>query len=704
MTDPREVEDDERALVARLESTTRFPADLRDMVEEWEYKREYVHTMGMARDTPDTVATNDVLRAQYAATAALYPRDPRPRMLPADTIPGPEALEGDVSSEELQFIRGMEIIVAKQQDAGRLKQKLRGMIQDTLTEPVTWLKMRWVEDPKQSPLGTPLPDEGEQTTVLRFRALRRDFAEGVFDDMDARHAEMSVLNRTIKEGMIDTIGQDLASLPPEPQTDFAGMPIGPDPRMQRLEELSSDALLSEDELPPTMPYFRGHAFDRVAGEDMRFDWNITRMEDLPEARWMAQRVWMAPSEIAARWNLGDDEVRDLLRAPRMEKQVGALGGGDGEPDTYGSEEARSRDGGIESEARGELRAVWEFWDRESRTVYRWVAGSGRLLDSFSPQGPPLRWFPFFALQFNRVTGQIFGPADSDLLRPLQEEMNMLRTHEREARKSSYPRFMIAKGLLGPPEKRNMRRPIPYSVIEAERAEEIGKSIFPLPTGNFNPVLYEGSAARRDFEVVGGAPLASLGLTSGADLATEVAVADQANKVQNDSKADVINELLAEIYQAMMEVNAQRMPGANALALAGAGMPWPGTAEERLTALRNQTITVDAIPNNEAARKQQLATWKELATVAAQLQLPINRLTVMLEILRRSGVRANLGSFVDVAALLEPPEAPQQSSNNPPANPGDQGGRGGEGGRPRTQDTGQAPAPESVPNRPQVENS
>jgi hypothetical protein len=692
-------EDDDAAagMIEKLESTVRFPGDIRDEMETWADKREYVHTLGAVRDTPDTVAANYVLRAQYAATAALSPRDPSPRMLPSEWMPGPESAEGDHSSEWLQNIRAHEIIANKLQEAGGLKGKVRGMIQDTLTEPITWLKVRWVEDPARSPLGVRMVGADKQTTVARYRALKRDFEAGVFFEDDARFYELHSLNRQLKDDKVEAVGADIATTPPQPQVDAFGVPTGdPDPRVEALQDLQSDALLSEEELPALAPFFRSFAFDRVCGEDMRYDWGVTRMEDLYEATWMAQRVWMYSEEIAQTWNLSDEDVHELIGARTQHQE------GEGKPAQYAGETEREQFSGLEASTRGDLHAVWEYWDKTAGRVYRWVAGSRRLLDDFEPEAFPTQFYPFVALQFNRVTGKLIGPADSDLLAPLQEEMNMLRTHEREARKSSYPRFMVEKGLLNPTEKRAMRRPIPYSIIEAERHNDIAKSIFPLPFGNFNPALYEGSGARRDFEAMGGAPLASMGITSGADLATEVAVANQANATQNDSRTDHIDEMLARVYQIMMEITAQRMPEANARALAGPGAPWLTSPDERLEVLRNYRITVESVPNGEAARKAEINSWKEMAGVIAQLGLPLNRLALAIEFLRRMRLRANLGSFVDVAALMMPEDPGTTPTNNPPPDPGDQGGRGAEGGRPPTAEKPEVPAPESVPNRPQLE--
>lgn len=699
-----ETPDSEVSLVARLDRLVRIPQDIHDEVATWVDKREYVHTLAFVRDTPDTVATNYILRAQYAATAALYPRDPQPRMIPDQWMPGEGAMEGDHSSEWLQHVRAHEIICTKQMEQAGVKGYVRGMIQDTQVDPLTWIKMRRVEDPARDPLGLRTEGAGDRIRVVRYRALKRDWDADIFDDQDARYGEMIQLNRVLKDAEIDRLGKDIAQNGVQPETDAFGVAVAPDPRVQAIDELRGDALLDEGELPAVAPFFEGFEFDRVAGEDMRYDWGVLRPEDLYKARWVAQRVWMTAQEIQELWGLGAEEFESLHGTERKSPETPA---GGGESDRYVGEDERENHNDLEVDTRGNLLGVWEFWDKDTRLVYRWIGGSKRFLDTFDPHAEAStgQWFPFFALQFNRVTNKLIGPSDVDLLKPLQEELNMLRTHDREARKSSYPRFIIGAGLLGKTEKRNMRRPIPYAVIESQRASEIQQSIFALPTGNYNPALYEGSSARRDFEAMGGAPLAALGISSGADLATEVAVANQANTVQNDSRADLVAELLERIYRFAMEVNASCMSPATAQAIAGPGAPWLESAEERRRVLEHHRVVVDAVPNSEAASKQEIQKYKDLAMVAGTLQLPLNRLTIMLEILRRAGMRANLGSFVDIAALLQPPDEGPGVTNNPPAqDPGDQGDRGSEGGRPPTSEQGAPPAPESVPNNPLPQSS
>lgn len=709
-----DVPEQERAFLTHLEDIIQLPEDIKCEYERWEPARDYVHTIGGLRDTPDTVATNFILRTQYAQVSNLYPRDPMPQIKPAEWIPPEESTDPATQElgladgnplntyppEWLNYVKAQEIIINKQQEAGNLKGVIRGMIQDTLTLPVSWMKMRWIEDYNRDPMGF-LQETDENIAVARYRSLKRAYDDDQFTDEDSRFFEMHEYNRQIKDTLVDDINETFVENPAAPETDVLGNEVGPDPRIGEVESLSDDRLLDEEEIPQ-IPHYQGYIYEAIDAEDIRFDWNITRPEDIRFAWWIAQRVYMAPNEVVDRWNMSPEDAQALRQSAQYFNRDGTPFN-DGDAAGKANAEERDRNQSQESQTRGAFVAVWEFWDRRQGKVYRWVQGFGVLLDDFVPEGTPKRFFPFFALQFNRVTGQFFGPSDCELLKPLQEELNMLRTHDREARKSSYPRYMTAKGLLSKGNKRQMRTAAPYSVIEVEKSNDLANSIHELIPASYSPELYDGSKARQDFEAMSGTSQAALGITGGAELATEAAIANQQTGIQTSSRKDLVVEMMQDIYEAQAQINAQRLGSENAKELAGPGTNWLGDSLERNQILDNFNIQIKAIPNGAAERQAEMKAWLDFTTIVAQLQLPLNAIQTLIELLRLMGLNTNIDQFVDLNALLAPPEpAPAPGNGNEAGGrPDQQGGEGESGGRPPNENGDEPPAPESLPNAPQI---
>lgn len=691
-------ERNEAEFVQHLRELCTVPRDLVAQWECWEPLRRYVHTDALKRDTENVVSTNHILRIQHALVANLMPRDPQP-ILRMGEWAGMRELEDE---RVARHITTHQTIASRQMDKAGLKRHLRGALQDALNVPAAWIKLRRVEDSARDPIGAPLYDGGIQSQIREYRYLKELYDTDQLLEGDPRIHEMHALNRSIKDQLIDSVAETFVEAPPELPTDILGEPTGePDPRLGHIEELRADSLLADKDLPPTAPVYRGYALEAVDLEDMRFDWTVSRPEELEYVRWMAQRLWMPPSEIAKRWDLDHDEVKAMVGQQDEDRLLV------GTPDDLKVTETKGANSTtLEQTQRGELYAVWEFWDRESGMVHVFVDGSDRLLDSYRPDVTWSGFFPFFLLgPFDRVSGRFYGPSLTEQLLPLQEELNLLRTHSREHRRFSYPFWGVARGLINNSEKKALRNRTPFGVIEFEKPAEVRDSIFEFQTAVWNPALYFGNEARQDMEAISGAPSAVLGMTGTADLATDVALANQQFKVQTDNRKDLIMESVEQIFQAVVEMNAAWLTAEHVAQVIGPDAEWLDSVQERQRVLQELHVLVDATPNGAAERQAEIAAWEKLASVVMQLQLPANRLQIFLDILKRSGVATNISNFVDIAALMEPPPMPEagaQGSAPSEDAPDEQGGRGGEGGRPPMPEQEPPVTPESVPNRPQIE--
>jgi hypothetical protein len=170
---------------------------------------------------------------------------------------------------------------------------------------------------------------------------------------------------------------------------------------------------------------------------------------------------------------------------------------------------------------------------------------------------------------------------------------------------------------------------------------------------------------------------------------------------------VVVELLSAVFEAQAQINAQRLGAQNAKLLAGPGADWLADSLTRSQILDNFNITIKALPNGAAERQAEMKAWMDFTTIVSQLGLPLNSLQALIELLRLMGFATNIDQFVDLNALLAPPElegiaGPEGNAGQPAGGrPDQQGGEGEGGGRPPTAENAESPGPESIPNRPQI---
>lgn len=709
--------------IRKYERRIEPPADVRDEIERWEDMRRYVHTDAMLLDEEDAVGTNFVLRNQHTACALIDPPEPAPRIVPRKWLPPAESDGAPLTypPDLLRYAKTHEIVIEFQQKRGGLVETLAGAEQDAMTLPWAVVKMRVQEDFGLDPVG--YGRNNDQLDLLkRYERLRRDYDEGLFTDTDARFAELRDLSNTIRAYILDELQTQIASteeLSVDPETGAAalddageGVMVGADDIHARVQQLlANPEMLVETSDLPEVAHYVGYVWQQIDIEDFRWDWNIRRPEDLRFSRWMAHRVWMTGDDIREKWGVSLERLVEAMRVNReSDGDRGApKSSSDSDPE-YGGKDAEERTRGTGSSAeddamRGETYAVWEYWDRVQGRVYRWVQGTGFFLDDFVPPALPSRFFPFYVLGFNRVTGKVFGPSDTDLQSPLQDESNRMRTWQREAQKSAHPRWMISKGLLRPAEKNRFEQALPYSLTEVERADDLSKNIFPIIPPTYDPRLYDRTPSVLEMQQMAGLPAAALGAGNVGMTATSDAIANESMGKQVKVRRKAVMKIYAEIYEAMAEINAQILPEANVGEIAGPGAFWPEV--DRQQVLSNFVVEAEAVEDDTAERGKELEAWVQIVTIAQQFGLPIDPIPLTKHLLGLMGIRDNIGKFISVPALLQTMGLPTPAGGNGGQGrptprgekPDAQGSRGAEGGAPAGAGFSAPPAASSVPNSP-----
>lgn len=688
------------AEIARLCELLRPPHPVQEALDRIEASRQYLHTDAMLLDEEDAVGTNFALRFQYAMLATVAPQDPRPRIRPPRFLPPLEAAGQPATYPALlvQHAQTHEVILEYQQRQCALDEIMLGAIQDAFTGPMSIVKLRWQEDHTRDGLGYARFND-QQDAIAEWQYLSR-----VENPSPATRQRLKELEATVAAAEIAVIEADLAANPPpppevtiDPATGLAAMVQVADPRVERLNALRAGGAAPE---LPEVAIYRGWIAQQIRPEDFRWDWQVTRPEDLRFCRWQAHRVWMTRDEIGRTFNLseadfpayaGTGDAAGRVVPASSDPGPGPLGWGGAE----NPEEER--------DSREHYFAVWEHWDRITGLVSVFVEGGRNFLRQSTPSATGARFFPFFAFGFNRVTGRVMGPSDTDFVQPLQDEINTLRTHEREARKSSYPRFVVKKGLFLDGEKQRFEEALPFSMTEATNAEDLARSIFPIIPAQFSPAAYDTSKALLDLQTMVGMPLAATGVAGGARLATEAAIAREGMNSQSDQRGLTIRRTYRDMYQYMAQVNAQVLTPVDAQRIAGAGAVWPQLDRQEI--LAGFSLDVECTLSDATERRKQLEDWMTVAGIAGQMGLPLNPIEITKEVLSLMGKRVDLERFVvdpmTLAAMqasgMGAPRnggAANQPSRRDPEDQGPQGRRGGQRGGMQ-----KPPAPESVPGGP-----
>lgn len=696
--------DDESALISKYEQRLDPPEDIKTEMATWEDMRRYVHTDSMLRDVEDAVGTNFILRNQQAMMALVRVRDAAPRVRPRKWLPGPDG--STYPQELLDYARTHEIVAEYQQRKGRLLSILNGAVADAMTVPFTWIKMRNREDYDLDALGYTRADDREDT-VKRYERLRQDFDDGMFAEDDAEHKEMLRLNDLLRDEVMEDMQREweegseiLTDEFGEPLLDEFGEPerVGDEAILSALNRLQDGGLIDLDYLPE-VAHYRGFTWQQVDPEDIRWDWSIKRPEDISFARWMGHRSWMTEAEIRERWRQVDDEwFQGAIRQNASHTPASHGSANTGDDSEYGGKDPEERTHASTGEAesrRGDKLAVWEYWDRVQGRVFRWVQGTKQMLDSYRPSNPPSRFFPFYLVMLNRVSGRFFGPSDAELQQALQQENNRQRTWEREAQRASQPRYIVPKGLLRPAEKAKLENAEPYAVVEIERADDVAKMIVPITPQQHNPGLYERNATLREMQQMAGLPSAALGAGAGTGLATDSAIANEQMGNQVDDRRWQLQALLADIYEAMSEINAQSLPQENVMEIAGPGAIWPDADLQQM--LANFSFDAECVIDDAAARQREMKSWVDIAHIAGAMGLPLNPIAVTQRLMTLMDVRDNLGDYISIPALMGGQQPTEPGGSAP--RPEDQGPAGAQGGRPQGDGFSAPPSPASVPNAP-----
>jgi len=717
--------DDDASLLAEFTGLIECPNYLRQNFREMEADRKYVSQDILMSGTQDAVTTNHVLRNQYVGLSYLGVAAPEPFVQPCRTVGAAYA------TPVKRFAETMEVHLSRMAKQMRLGEKMDGACQDAYTNGIAWLKVTLQADYMHDPIGRARFND-QQDSVAAYLALKSRMEAGDIQEDSADWKRYQDLDATLRTYAAGKLEEQIREVPvmvpgPVPAVDALGQPVIdsytgqpvmvpgmiPDPTDPR--EVQRTAIINGQPFDilgmPEVEHAVTFACDQIQPEDMRWDWSVTRPEDFIDCDWMAHRVFMWPRDVFAKFQgvtaadlngvtLYDDKGNAL------ESQFGISLSDKGAISTkYGGEtSSESLDPTLRpdletTQVNGRM-AVWELWHKRLGRRYVFVPGAKRFLINEVPQAVGRRWFPFFAIYFNRVTGAALPLSDVKLQRSAQDEYNTLRSHEREARRAGYPTLFTPKNLMDKAAKDAYRNRLPFSVIEVDRPEEVAKYLKESVQTPFNAEMFTGgqSKALNDLASMAGIPQIMAGGNSNEDLASAVALAKEGMETGVSRRRILANRVVTDIFEYVAEISVRVFSSKTIQATCGMYSVWPRlTVEELYTQL---AIEVKGGLSGQPRAKDRIDLWMNFATVAQSLGLPVNGAEVLRELLEAMGLRTDLSRFILPPEVLA--QQQQQAAGRPAPGggaPEQQGPQGEAGGAPTMVERGAPTSLDQVPNHP-----
>ncbi len=400
----------------------------------------------------------------------------------------------------------------------------------------------------------------------------------------------------------------------------------------------------------------GIVIDRPLTEDIFvIDETLYDFDQYDQSDAIAHRVWMTEEQYEE--TFGKD-------VPKTSTKYGA----DKKESTSNSEE----------DEKCTLVAVFEVWHKGSNTVYTLCAGADEWArDPYTPNTIGQRFYPFFALAFNPVDGEIEPISDAELLVELQDEYNTTRTNFAEHRKENLPVNVYRKSsdLSEDDIKAIANRKINEFIgIGGDPNKPISNDIGSFPTNPIDPSNYDVQPILRDAEMVLGAGDAAKGVVNKAKTATEAEIMAQGLQSRVAERQDCVEDWISEMAQYAAELCLQEMTLEEVQRIAGQGAVWPQMDKKQIFDLVQIDIRAGSAgrPNKAKEREQwtqMLPQIQQSVTQIMQLResgqndMAEATMKLMEETLRRFDERIDIEQFFpkkeEGQAPQIPPEVQQQ---------------------------------------------
>ncbi|MES2585838.1 MAG: hypothetical protein V4536_02855 [Pseudomonadota bacterium] len=316
-----------------------------------------------------------------------------------------------------------------------------------------------------------------------------------------------------------------------------------DVKRAELEELIK-SLQEQTEVQST----EGLVIDRVLTENLLIDPSICEFWDYTDADWICQIIPMKRGQAEALYK------KNLANAKIYQP-------GQGEPSHKKAKRLASMqmDASSGSVADDQQIAVLEIWDRATQRVYTMVEGATEWLrEPYSPPRAGERWYPFFLLPYQVVDGQFIGPSLVDLTERLQDEHNEARDRFNQHRDLCIPGWVASADINEKTIKKHSDSRFGEITIVDTEGKPLNQVIIPRGHPKIDPIVYDTSAVRYDWEQVTGLQDAARSTVVRPKTATEASILQRALSGRVFEFKDQIEDWLQEIAQYSAQVLLQEL--------------------------------------------------------------------------------------------------------------------------------------------------
>ena len=292
----------------------------------------------------------------------------------------------------------------------------------------------------------------------------------------------------------------------------------------------------------------GLVIDRILTENLLIDPSICEFWDYTDADWICQIIPMKRGQAEALYK------KNLANAKIYQP-------GQGEPSHKKAKRLASMqmNAGSGSVSDDQQIAVLEIWDRATQRVYTMVEGATEWLrEPYSPPRAGERWYPFFLLPYQVVDGQFIGPSLVDLTERLQDEHNEARDRFNQHRDLCIPGWVASADINEKTIKKHSDSRFGEITIVDTEGKPLNQVIIPRGHPKIDPIVYDTSAVRYDWEQVTGLQDAARSTVVRPKTATEANILQRALSGRVFEFKDQIEDWLQEIAQYSAQVLLQEL--------------------------------------------------------------------------------------------------------------------------------------------------
>ena len=599
----KRVEHDEvKKLMESYDQARRF-----DKAARKQYALDRRYASGTA-DLTWAVTTNLIGAYIDILVSYLYARDPDVSVRKA------ERLQNNDTTEDEDFARTLELVIARLWKDGRLKKSVRKMVRSALSCGPGWIKV-----------------------VMQIDRSRDPVVEAALNDAQDNLAAINAQQRKILEGE----AQDREVAIAELERKIQGL-------MANVEVITR----------------KGLAIDFMQAEDVQVSLDQRHIEDYLESDWIGNSIYVPKSELAAKFpRLTSEQVKSATcYYQRQEKDDHVA---DPQQVTERDAEQFTENGpAAGGDDQVEFARVIEIWDKRDNHIKTMVQGVPCWArEPYPPPQASRRFYPYFYLAFYEVDGARHPQSLPFRLRKLQDEYSAARSNFRKTRERAVPGTIFNAEQIDRDNAQKLEQStqqefvgivttnpnIPFRDLFAEK-----------PVARVDPMLFDVEPILRDMEKVSGVQESLQASVVQPKTATEAEIQQSGFAARASTDRDTLEDVLVDLAQYTAELALQTLNIAEVQRMVGPLAFWPaGMAIEDIITMVEVDIAAGSTgkPNTAAERESwsiALPLIKETMMQVAQMQAMgnVEMANCLIELLRETLNR--LGDRIDAERFIPQP--------------------------------------------------